>query len=148
MRTKPNRKRISKSNTRKSRSLTNQHNEQRIMMTFLEMLNTVKVYHWKTHVYSQHKATDNLYDELNTNIDSFIETMLGKTGSRVNLTKYKTLTLNDYNSVTNFKKKIEQYKTFLIKMSNDYTTSDSDLLNIRDSILGNLNQFEYLLTFH
>jgi DNA-binding ferritin-like protein len=142
MRTKPNRK-----HTRKSRSLTSQTNEQHIMMTFLEMLNTVKIYHWKTHVYSQHKATDSLYDELNDNIDSFIETMLGKTGSRVNLTKYKTITLNDYNSVTDFKKKIDQYKTFLIQMSNG-SNKNSDLLNIRDTILGNLNQFEYLLTFH
>jgi DNA-binding ferritin-like protein len=142
MRTRPNRK-----YTRKSRSLTNPSNEQHIMMTFLEMLNTVKIYHWKTHVYSQHKATDSLYDELNDNIDSFIETMLGKTGSRVNLTKYKTLALNDYNSVTDFKKKIEQYKTFLIQMS-DGSNENSDLLNIRDTILGNLNQFEYLLTFH
>jgi DNA-binding ferritin-like protein len=148
MRTKPNRKRINPNNTRKSRSLTNPLNEQHIMMTFLEMLNTVKIYHWKTHVYSQHKATDSLYDELNSNIDSFIETMLGKTGSRVNLTKYKTLVLNDYNSVTDFKKKIEQYKTFLIQMSNGSNENNSDLLNIRDNILGNLNQFEYLLTFH
>ena len=147
MRTKPNRKRIHPNNTRKSRSLTSQTSEQIIMMTFLEMLNTVKIYHWKTHVYSQHKATDSLYDELNDNIDSFIETMLGKTGSRVNLTKYKTLTLNDYNSVTDFKKKIDQYKTFLIQMSVG-SNENSDLLNIRDTILGNLNQFEYLLTFH
>jgi len=27
-------------------------------------------------------------------------------------------------------------------------TDNSDLLNIRDEILGNLNQFSYLLTFH
>ena len=27
------------------------------------------------------------------------------------------------------------------------TTGNSDLLNIRDEILGNLNQFTYLLTF-
>ena len=30
----------------------------------------------------------------------------------------------------------------------DHSNKNSDLLNIRDEILGNLNQFEYLLTFH
>ena len=111
MRTKSNKK-----HTRKSRSLTNVSSEQNIMMTFLEMLNTVKIFHWKTHVYAQHTATDKLYDQLNDNIDTFIETMLGKTGARVNLTGIKSIPLNDYNNLTDFQRKIDQYKGFLIKM--------------------------------
>ena len=42
-------------------------------------------------------------------------------------------------------------KTFmhngLVKDSELNTSSNSDILNIRDEILGNLNQFTYLLTF-
>ena len=30
---------------------------------FLQMLNTIKIYHWKTTDYSTHKATDELYSE-------------------------------------------------------------------------------------
>ena len=48
----------------------------RIVQTFLEMLNTVKLYHWKTHSYAQHKATDELYSKLNENIDTFVEILL------------------------------------------------------------------------
>ena len=40
-----------------------------IVKKFLEMLNMVKLYHWKTRSYSQHKATDELYDRLNKHID-------------------------------------------------------------------------------
>ena len=114
------------------------------------MLNTVKLYHWKTSSYAQHKATDELYANLNLNIDTFVEIMLGKTGGRVNLTGQKTLPLLDYTNVTDFVKEINRYKYFLNNMNNNSglnITNNSDLLNVRDEILGNLNQFTYLLTF-
>jgi DNA-binding ferritin-like protein len=134
----------------KSKSIANKYNQERIVLTFLEMLNAVKLYHWKTHSYAQHKATDELYSKLNKNIDTFVEIMLGKTGNRINLTKVKTLPLDDYDSLGDFEKKVKQYKEFLINMTNDSNlniTNNSDLLNTRDEILGNMNQFSYLLTF-
>lgn len=144
-------KKTANKRTRKSHSIKNMYNEEKIVLTFLEMLNTVKVYHWRTHSYPQHKATDELYGKLNENIDSFVEIMLGKTGRRVNLMRVKHLPLNDYTSFTDFKKKIDSYKIFLINMTADSglnITNNSDLLNVRDEILGNINQFSYLLTFH
>ena len=132
----------------KTRKNVNQYTEQKIVETFLEMLNTVKLYHWKTNVFAQHKATDDLYGKLNDNIDTFVETMLGKTGSRVNLTRVKSIPLNDYSSVSEFNKKIKQYIQFLINLTIVNGNNNGDLLNIRDELLGNLNQFEYLLTFH
>ena len=140
----------SSNKTKKSRSITKQYTQQRIVTMFLQMLNTVKLYHWKTTSYSQHKATDELYGNLNVNIDSFVEIMLGKKGDRVNLTGQKSLPLLDYTNVTDFKKEVEKYKAFLINMNKDAglnITNNSDLLNVRDEILGNLNQFTYLLTF-
>ena len=117
-----------------------------IVTMFLQMLNTVKLYHWKTTSYAQHKATDELYANLNTNIDTFVEIMLGKTGARVNLTGHKSIPLLDYTNAGDFKKEINKYKEFLINI-NVSATNNSDLLNVRDEILGNLNQFTYLLTF-
>jgi DNA-binding ferritin-like protein len=139
--------------TKKSRNSSlplKQYTQQRIVTMFLQMLNTVKLYHWKTSSYSQHKATDELYNNLNENIDLFVEIMLGKKGDRVNLTGQKSLPLMDYKNLSDFKKEIEKYKTFLINMNKDAglnITNNSDLLNVRDEILGNLNQFTYLLTF-
>jgi len=151
IKTKSAKKMYKKGGTRKNISITNSYKEAEIVKMFLQMLNTVKLYHWKTHSHAEHKATDELYANLNTNIDTFVEVLLGKTGTRINLTNTKTLTLNDYTSVNDFKKEVEKYKTFLINMTNDKginITDNSDLLNIRDEILGNLNQFSYLLTFH
>ncbi len=136
--------------TRRVRNSTNKYTQQNIVIMFLQMLNTIKLYHWKTSSHSQHEATDKLYSNLNTHIDTFIEVMLGKTGGRVNLTKQKTLPLLDYTNITDFTKEINKYKQFLINMNNYNglnTTNNSDLLNIRDEILAELNQFTYLLTF-
>ena len=56
-----------------------------IIVKFLETLNLVKLYHWKTRSYAIHKATDELYTKLNLHIDSFVEVLLGKQGNRINL---------------------------------------------------------------
>jgi len=126
------------------------YSHQHIVTMFLQMLNTVKLYHWKTTSHSQHKATDDLYSELNSSIDTFVETMLGKTGSRVNLTGTHSIPLLDYTDLSGFKKEVEIYKQFLINMDNDSNLKsniNTDLMSIRDEILGHLNQFSYLLTF-
>jgi hypothetical protein len=131
-------------------SQTNKFTQQKIVTMYLQMLNTIKLYHWKTLSYAQHKATDELYTNLNLNIVTFVEIMLGKTGTRVNLTGQKTLPLLDYTNVNDFTKEVNKYKQFLIDMNKDAglnITNNSDLLNVRDEILGNLNQFTYLLTF-
>ena len=143
-------KRGNKNYTRSNRLSTIKYSHQNIVIMFLQMLNTVKLYHWKTSSYAQHKATDDLYSNLNESIDSFVEIMLGKNGSRVNLTGTKSIPLMDYTDVSDFKKEVEKYKAFLTGMGNDAALSlsvNTDLMNGRDEILGQLNQFTYLLSF-
>ncbi len=114
------------------------------------MLMMVKLFHWKTHSYATHKATDGLYDSLNEHIDNFIEVLLGKTGSRIDLMNKKTISLIDLNSQESLKSKIASLKSYLVGLNNNKalkTMSNSDLFNIRDEILGDLNKFLYLLTF-
>ncbi len=140
-----NRKSKSKKNVGKSRFT---YTTPEITVLFLEMLNTVKLYHWKTHSYAEHKSTDDLYASLNTNIDAFIETLLGiEGGSRINLTTKHSLALNDFSSIEQFKHQIELYKKYLYIMNKSRLGIHSDLMNIRDTILGDLNKLTYLLTF-
>ena len=120
----------------------------RIVQTFLEMLNTVKLYHWKTHSYAQHKATDELYSKLNENIDTFVEILLGKDESRVRMVE-KRSRLIDSENTNDFKSRIYEYREFLIDISKYFNEKrDTDLLNVRDEILGHINQFLYLMTFN
>jgi hypothetical protein len=130
---------------RSSKPDSNKYSQPNMVTMFLQMLNTVKLYHWKTSSYAQHKATDELYSKLNESIDTFVEIMLGKKGNRVNLLGTKSLPLHDYAELPGFKEEVEMYKNFLIGLT--LGPEDSDLLNTRDEILGHLNQFTYLLTF-
>ena len=143
--------------TRKNRGGANF--EQIIVIKFLEILNTVKLYHWKTFMYATHKATDEFHEKLEGNIDTFVETMLGKGTdkgtdngllNRVNLTKTKSISLKDFSSVKDFKKEITDFSKFLTGLNKTALFKDptsSDLITIRDEMLKDVNQFLYLLTF-
>ena len=150
MRTRRIQRGLKKTMSNRNKKTLGNYSDKNIVSMFLQMLNTVKLYHWKTSSYSQHKATDELYSALNTNIDKFVEIMLGKDGSRVDLTHTKSIPLMDYSDLSDIAKCVEKYKSFLIGMSNNAKlagTGNSDLMNVRDEILGSLNQFTYLLTF-
>ena len=144
------RRRTNNAVSRKNRSTTMSAFQKQITIVFFEMLMMVKLFHWKTHSYATHKATDELYTSLNEHIDTFIEVLLGKTGSRINLMENKTIKLMDLNSQEQLKSKIMSLKGYLVGLDNNNalkTMSNSDLFNIRDEILGDLNKFMYLLTF-
>ena len=145
-----------KTNTRKNRQPGTsiqliQKFEQEIIIKYLSLLNTVKIYHWKTQSYSTHKATDELYSRLNKDIDKFVEVLLGKIGNRVDLTKVKSVPIHDFTSLEQMKKEIVSFKSYLVNLDSNKvmrSMSNSDLFNIRDEILADLNQFLYLLTFN
>ena len=123
-----------------------------IVVNFLSMLNTIKLYHWNTHSYATHKATDELYSKMNEHIDTFVEVLLGKTGDRVNMSSSVHITLKNCTSQKELVREMERCKTCLVNLENNPALksmgmSNSDLFNIRDEILADINQFLYLLTF-
>jgi hypothetical protein len=123
--------------------------QKEITVKFLELLLMIKLFHWKTQSYAIHKATDELYSKLNEHIDKFSEILLGKTGVRTNLLNKHKISLIDLSNKEQLIKKVNFYKSYMINLtSNTFIRSmtNTDLLNIRDEILGDLNQFLYLLT--
>ena len=149
---KTKRSRFGKRKTRRSNAYTkpmSNTQKSRIVSTFLEMLNTIKLQHWKTKSFARHKATDDLHSELTGLVDKFVETLLGKDQSRVEMVE-RRLAVYDFssdNTNNGFKNKILEYRKFLTDMNIFFDpATDSDLLNIRDEMLGALDQFLYLLT--
>ena len=127
----------------KNKTIKNNNNKN-IILIFLELLNIIKLFHWQTYQYSVHKSTDQLYEELSNNIDKYVEIMLGKNISRPNI-QQKSIPLYSCLNLPSFLKQIDKYKKYFVHLK--YTPEHSDLSNIRDEILGNLNQFTYLLSF-
>jgi len=136
------RKKIVKRYSRK-----NQTSNPQIIKKFMELLTMIKLYHWKTHSYSQHKATDELFSKLNENIDRFVEVLLGKNSSRIKLLD-KKMNMYDLETKSELREHIFEYRQFLVDLNQTFNPKkDSDIFSIRDDILADLNQFLYLLTF-
>jgi DNA-binding ferritin-like protein len=134
-------KRSNKRSNKRSVSRTS-YSPNGIVATLTEMLHAVKLHHWRTHDYSVHKATDNLHEALSEQVDSFVEKLLGSKHTRSNLT---SLRMKAYNTLPALKRRVEHYKRYLQGMP---ASLGSDLLNIRDELLGSLNQFSYMLSLH
>jgi len=132
--------------TAKKRAITNAQ-KATIIKAFLEMLTTIKLYHWKTQSYSQHKATDELHEKLGENSDRFVEVLLGKDASRVRMVE-KNLKMIDSPDTDGFLQKMHAYREMMINMDSIFHKKrDTDLLSIRDEMLADLNQFLYLMSF-
>jgi hypothetical protein len=83
-------------------------------------------------------------------MDRFIEVLLGKTGRRIDLMNKKQINLYDLNNPAQLISKIDEFKSYLVGLNNNKAMkvmSNVDLLNIRDEILADMNQFLYLLSF-
>jgi len=119
-----------------------------IVNIMLTLRNQVKIYHWETMSFSRHKATDKLVDKLDDAIDTFVEVYIGKYG-RPNLTsKTGRIQLRNYNDEEAPALLQEAVDWMSEKLPKLLKPSDTDLLNIRDEILGHLNQTIYLFSFH
>ena len=115
---------------------------------FFTMREQIKLYHWQTKVYSRHKATDGVIEALDTSIDKYVEVYMGKYG-RMKMTSANSTVhvsnLSEKSIVRFIHKCIDYLQTSLVKKLKE---SDSDLLNIRDEMLAELNQLLYLFTLH
>lgn len=116
-----------------------------IIINLMAAQNQMKIFHWQTDSYAQHKAFDKVYKNLSDLIDDFVEVCMGKHG-RPDFGGEFNIPLFDFNSVN-----VDDYITsvieFLISLSGVYQPEiDSDILNIRDEILAEFDRLKYLLT--
>ena len=119
----------------------------KVVNTFIEMINLVKLYHWKTKSYAKHQATDELFEKLNKHTDRFVEVYIGKDEKRVKKMN-KCISVLHAENDKDFKTKVYNFRSFLTNMDDVlHKRKDSDLLSIRDDLLIDINQFLYLITF-
>ena len=112
---------------------------------FLTMRNQIKLYHWQTGLYSRHKGTDGVLEALDANIDKYVEVYMGKYGRPKMSSRTNTIHIKNFsekNAVAFVKACIEELARLSLKKT------DTDLMNIRDEMIGDLNQLLYLFTLH
>lgn len=115
-----------------------------IVLSFLTFQNQLKLYHWQTYVYARHKASDRLYKSISEKIDRFIEVLQGSKEERVGVNEGIPLNnLSDAGMVQMMK----TFRDWLVSdLPNLLETEDTDLLNIRDEMLADINQGLYLFS--
>lgn len=114
-----------------------------IVTELLTIRNQVKLYHWQTGSFARHKATDDLTATLDTNIDAFVESYMGRYGRPKVVKSIKLHNFTESAAKSFVAKKTAFLSKDLPKMIGK---DDTDLLNLRDTILGDLTKVLYLFT--
>ena len=111
----------------------------------LAFQNQLKVFHWQTFSYSEHKALGKAYEILDELFDRFVETYYGKYGKTPIETNYN-IVIESYGNERDVKKTISNQKRDLIGyIRSQLSETDMDLKNITDEIEGEINHLQYLL---
>ena len=112
---------------------------------FLGLQAQLRICHWQTKGLGRHQAFGGLYGALDGLIDTFVETAMGKYGRFVLEDETKTIQMSNLSELE-IKSFVNTVREALVQMTQTLDQSDTDLLNIRDEMLGELNKTSYLLT--
>jgi len=109
--------------------------------------NQIKLYHWQTRVYARHIATDKVLEELDKLIDEYVEVYMGK---------YGRPKLSGPDAIVRLQNLSEAGASKLVTSSIKYLQGpfvkhldkekDTDMINLRDEMVGHLHQLAYLFT--
>lgn len=113
-----------------------------IVKHMMEFRAQIKLYHWKTSLYARHKGTDKFLEKFDKLLDQFIEVLSGCRNEKVHDSfNIKLVSLTDKNAekyLADFRSWVsEKLPTFLYE-------HETDLLNLKDEILANVNRLIYL----
>ena len=120
------------------------NNVNKLTMNLLNHQVVLKLFHFQTETYGSHKASDEYLEKYALIMDKFLEIAQGIYG-KITLKKY-TLTGSSHTN-DNIIKHIEGMIALLRDKIDDVLNNNSDLINIRDELVGNAVQLKYLLTF-
>jgi len=112
------------------------------IVEFLSIQQHIRIYHWTTPIYNKHVVSGKLYEKLDELIDKFVETFLGK--NKLNAEPFTINVSSDINIISI----LNRFKQFLItdlELALNSGMKNTDLKNIRDEMLGEVNQSLFLL---
>lgn len=114
---------------------------------FLQLQSQIKLYHWQTRVYARHVATDKTLEKISSSIDSFVEIYIGKYGRPKVTGKNAAITLHNLTEAGATRMVVAAIKYLQGPLTKSLKPSvDTDLINLRDELIADLNQLLYLFT--
>ncbi len=118
-----------------------------ILIEFLTLQANLKIFHWQTESYAEHKAFEKTYKKMDELIDDFIECYQGKY-DRIYLEGSDYLEIKDYDKEDLISFLSYYQEVIKSKITSFLSEEDSDLLNIKDEMLATINKLAYLLTLN
>ncbi len=120
---------------------------EQIIKMFFNMNLNLKLYHWQTSSYARHIGSDGLHTFILPLIDKFIEVYMGRYG-RPEFRDGVTIDVKEFDDES-IKELLKAYNSFLKNEVPKYLKeSDTDLLNIRDELVSEINKTLYLFTLN
>jgi len=115
----------------------------------LNLRNQLKLYHWQTKVYARHIAVDKVLKDLDELIDSYVEIYIGKYGRPKVTGDNAVLRLQNLTDAGALKL-VKSAVTYMMKtlVAHLNPKEDTDLINLRDEMVGQMHQLAYLFTLH
>ena len=110
---------------------------------FFTLSSSLKMYHWKTSSYSRHIASGTLFDTIILTTDNFMEIYFGKYGKDMIVPLDLNIGLMNDNDIVGFLIEAVKYLKDVVK-NGLLKSTDTDLLNIRDDLIGQINKTLYL----
>lgn len=117
-----------------------------VVKNLMLMQNQLRICHWQTLKFSEHKAFGEAYDNLDDLMDEFMEVCMGK-HDRFNFEggscSFQLFNLGDMDII----QFLDSCIAFLVSLDLMYDSKmDTDLMNIRDEMMALINKTKYLLT--
>ena len=106
-------------------------------VTLLQFLFVLKLFHWNTDSYAKHVSSDQLYTSLSTHIDEFVEILI-RNDKRPTSFKIPAFSF----SIQSFTQTLHDFRRVMERIQ------QTDLINLRDEIINDIDQFSYRLTLH
>jgi hypothetical protein len=116
----------------------------KLTMNLLNHQVVMKLFHFQTNLYGAHKASDTYGEKFAATMDKFLEIAQGIYG-KVTLKKY-SLTGSSHTD-ENILKHLDGIIILLRSKIDDILAEYTELINVRDELVGDAEQLKYLLTF-
>lgn len=113
----------------------------------LKHTSQIKLFHWQTHSYAEHKALDKAFEKLVDLGDELMESVMGKYG-RPMLIETEAIQLANYSEEKSCGMYLEEMRKCYCDELRPMLSpeNDSELLNLVDEIIAMFDQTMYLLT--
>jgi hypothetical protein len=120
----------------------------KIILKSLQLQSQMKVLHWQTASYAEHKAFGRFYDKAGGIIDQLIEAIQGKYNCRILLGGIDSIQISDYSNlkINMFLMDMENFFANEIYLCGINKAQDPEIENILHELRAAIDKLKYLLT--